>query len=141
MKTLPIAAVCAAFLCASSAIADDHLTKSPPGASAYFIEPVNGAVVRNPVVVKFGLSGMGVAPAGVEKAKTGHHHLLINKVLEEYDQPIPSDEQHMHFGGGQTETSITLPAGTHTLQIIVADHNHVPHVPPVESARITVTVK
>lgn len=116
-------------------------TASPDGAKVYFIAPANGAEVSSPVTVQFGLSGMGVAPAGVEKAKTGHHHLLINQKLEDYSAPIPADDTHKHFGGGQTETTIELKPGKHTLQLILADQNHIPHAPPVQSEVITITVK
>ena len=84
---------------------------------------------------------MGVAPAGVEKEKTGHHHLIINAGLPELDFSIPADENYRHFGGGQTEAMIELPAGTHTLQLLLGDHNHIPHNPPVTSEKITITVK
>lgn len=116
-------------------------TPSKEGARVYFIEPANGEEITGPVKVKFGLSGMGVAPAGTEKEATGHHHLLINAELEDVTQPIPSDEKHRHFGGGQTETTIELEPGQHTLQLFLADHNHIPHVPPVKSDVITITVK
>lgn len=122
------------------AFADDR-TKAPEGAKVYFIEPTNGATVSNPVTIKFGLAGMGVAPAGVEKEKTGHHHLLIDQKLEDYNAPIPADDAHKHFGGGQTEATITLSPGKHTLQLLLADHNHIPHDKPIESEVITVTVK
>ena len=114
---------------------------APDGAKVYFIEPKDGAEVSNPVSVKFGLSGMGVAPAGVEKAKTGHHHLLIDVNKVDLDNPLPADDNHKHFGGGQTETSITLAPGQHTLQLLLGDHNHIPHKPPVMSEKITITVK
>ncbi len=114
---------------------------APDGAKVYFIEPKDGAEVSNPVSVKFGLSGMGVAPAGVEKAKTGHHHLLIDVDKVDLDNPLPADDNHKHFGGGQTETSITLAPGQHTLQLLLGDHNHIPHKPPVMSEKITITVK
>lgn len=114
---------------------------SPEGARVYFIEPADGEEIEGPVKVSFGLSGMGVAPAGVEKEKTGHHHLLIDTELEDFDGPIPNDENHRHFGAGQTETIIELTPGKHTLQLILADHNHTPHKPPVKSEIITITVK
>lgn len=123
---------------ASQALAQ---TAAPDGAKVYFIAPTDGAEVSNPVQVRFGLSGMGVAPAGVEKAKTGHHHLLIDTKLEDYSAPVPADDNHKHFGGGQTETTVELSPGQHTLQLILADHNHIPHQPPVESEVITITVK
>lgn len=107
----------------------------------YFIAPEDGAVVTSPVKVKFGLDGMGVAPAGVNVKNTGHHHLLVDTDLPPLDKPIPSDENHIHFGGGQTETTLELEPGRHTLQLLLGDHTHVPHDPPVASKKITITVK
>jgi len=114
---------------------------SPVGASAYFISPQNGETVRNPVTVKFGLKGMGVAPAGIEMVNTGHHHLIIDAPLPDISVTIPTDEHHRHFGGGQTETEITLSSGQHTLQLVLGDYLHVPHNPPVVSEQITITVE
>lgn len=131
----------AALIFAAPALADDHRTASPDGASVYFIAPQDGATVSSPVTVVFGLKGMGVAPAGVEKAKTGHHHLLIDAALEDYENAVPSDKMHRHFGGGQTQASVALTPGTHTLQLVLGDQNHIPHKPPVQSQRITITVK
>ena len=116
-------------------------TKAPEGAQVYFITPTDGAAITSPVTVSFGLKNLGVAPAGTEKAATGHHHLLIDQKLEAHDAPIPSDEKHKHFGGGQTETIIELAPGQHTLQLVVGDLNHIPHDPPVASKTITITVK
>lgn len=116
-------------------------TPAPPGAEVYFITPKNGATVHGPVTVRFGLKGMGVAPAGVQKDATGHHHLLIDTDLPPLDQPIPNDEHHKHFGAGQTETMLDLPPGKHTLQLLLGDFAHVPHQPPVMSKPITITVK
>ena len=113
---------------------------SPPGARVYFEYPTDGAYVPRKVRIRFGLVNMGVAPAGVEKANTGHHHLLIDTDLPPLDQPIPNDPNHLHFGAGQTEAEVTLPLGTHTLQLLLGDNNHVPHDPPVMSKPIRVTV-
>lgn len=110
-------------------------------ARLYFIAPTDGAVVESPVTVKFGLEGMGVAPAGIDMKNTGHHHLLVDTDLPPLDQPIPSDENHVHFGGGQTETVLELEPGEHTLQLLLGDHSHIPHDPPVVSKKITITVK
>lgn len=129
------------LLLPAQALADDHRTAAPEGAEVYFITPQDGETVSSPVTVRFGLKGMGVAPAGVEKENTGHHHLLIDQKLEDHDNAIPSDETHRHFGGGQTETSIELAPGKHTLQLVLGDQNHIPHAPPVESQVITVTVE
>ena len=108
----------------------------------YFIQPQDGATVSSPVTVKFGLSGMGVAPAGVEVANTGHHHLLIDvDELPPLDQPIPADDNHKHFGGGQTETTVDLEPGEHTLQLLLGNHLHIPGDPPVTSEVITITVE
>lgn len=116
---------------------------SVDGASVYIISPANGEMVTSPVLVKFGLRGMGVAPAGVEREFTGHHHLLIDvdpELLPAFDKPLPADKQHVHFGKGQTEAYVELTPGTHTLQLLLADHSHIPHQPPLISAHITVEV-
>lgn len=116
-------------------------TASPPGAEVYIISPKNGATVHNPVHIQFGLKGMGIAPAGVKFDNTGHHHLLIDTdAPADAGAPLPASDKIVHFGKGQTETSITLPAGKHTLQLLLADQNHVPHNPPVMSPKITITV-
>jgi hypothetical protein len=116
---------------------------APPDAAVYFINLKDGATVTSPFKVQFGLTGMGVAPAGVEKEKAGHHHLLIDTRLsdEEAKAPLPMDAQHMHFGGGQTETMLTLSPGKHTLQLVLGDWTHVPFSPPIVSPVVTVTVK
>ncbi len=117
-------------------------TPSPEGAKVYIISPADGEVVSNPVRVVFGLKGMGVAPAGIDKANTGHHHLLIDVAKRPaLDKPLPSDDNHRHFGGGQTETTLELSPGKHTLQLIMGDKNHIPHNPPVMSEVITIIVR
>ncbi len=114
---------------------------APTGASVYIVSPQHGEVVTSPVKVVFGLSGMGVAPAGVQRDKTGHHHLLIDAALPDLGKPIPADDNHRHFGGGQTEAVIELAPGEHTLQLLLADHLHVPHQPVVMSKPITIRVE
>jgi hypothetical protein len=118
-------------------------TASPAGAKVYIINLKDGAKVKSPFLVQFGLTGMGVAPAGVEKPNTGHHHLLIDTTLtaEQMKGAIPADDTHKHFGGGQTEAMVTLPKGKHTLQLVLADWSHIPHAPPVMSKPITVSVR
>jgi hypothetical protein len=117
-------------------------TPAPPEAKVYFISPSNGETVKNPVTVRFGLSGMGVAPAGTVKENTGHHHLLIDVTdLPPMDMPLPNDETHRHFGGGQTEITLDLAPGKHTLQLLLGDANHIPHDPPVMSEVISVEVQ
>ena len=113
---------------------------SPADASVYFIEPQEGATVRSPVHVVFGISGMQVAAAGVEQPNTGHHHLIVDANLPPFDAPIPKDEHHLHYGNGQTEADVTLAPGPHTLQLLLGDHLHVPHEPPVYSAPLKITV-
>ena len=118
------------------------LTPAPADAKVYFITPAANSAVSNPITVRFGLSGMGVAPAGTVKEKTGHHHLLIDvDNLPPMDFPLPNDAKHVHFGGGQTEITLDLPVGTHTLQLVLGDSNHIPHDPPIMSERITIEVK
>lgn len=113
---------------------------SPSGARVYFVQPRNGSVVARKTTIRFGLVGMGVAPAGFDKANTGHHHLLIDAKLRSLTERIPSDFEHLHFGLGQTEAEVTLPLGTHTLQLVLGDTDHVPHAPPVMSDVIKVLV-
>jgi hypothetical protein len=116
--------------------------KAPEGARAYVISPKNGDTVSSPFVVQFGLKGMGVAPAGVNQPNTGHHHLLIDLAeMPDPSLPMPATDNLKHFGGGQTETELTLPAGTHTLQLVLGDYLHIPHDAPIVSERITITVK
>jgi hypothetical protein len=116
-------------------------TPAPPGATVFFITPGDGATVSSPVTVKFGISGMAVAPAGTMTPATGHHHLLIDTQLADTSLPVPSDKNHLHFGKGQTETTVELPAGSHTLQLVLGDGNHIPHDPPVTSGVITINVE
>ena len=130
-----------AMLCLVAAPAFAQGTPSPEGAELYFVGLEDGATVAAPVTVRFGLRGMGVAPAEVERDGTGHHHLLLNRPplgegefgAEEFSLALPSDENHRHFGGGQTEVTLDLPPGEHTLQLVLGDHGHVPHDPPVVS--------
>lgn len=123
--------------------AKDEGTEQAPKASVYIIAPVDGAQIEGPVTVVFGLKGMGVAPAGVEHKNTGHHHLLINRDIpnkEERQGPLPASDFLKHYGGGQTEATLNLVPGEHTLQLVFADHNHVPFDPLIKSEQITITV-
>jgi Domain of unknown function (DUF4399) len=117
-------------------------TPSPPGAKVFIISPKNGATVTSPVTVKFGIKGMTLAPAGTKDPNTGHHHLLIDTdPPADLSQPIPTvPDKVVHFGKAQTETTLTLPPGKHTLQLLLGDGNHIPHNPPVLSKKITITV-
>jgi hypothetical protein len=142
MKT-PTLAVAATLLLAGAALADEHRTDAPEDARAYIISPQDGATVANPVTIVFGLEGMGVAPAGTNAKNTGHHHLLINTDPSEIDmgESLPATDQIVHFGGGQTQVTKELPAGTHELQLLLGDMNHVPHDPPILSEVVTITVE
>ena len=139
MRAVTIAAVALASV-ATFAWAQER-TPSPAGAEAYIISPKNGATVKSPVTVVFGLKGMGVAPAGVKFENTGHHHLLIDDPQIDVMQPLPANDQVKHFGKGQTEASIDLKPGKHTLQLLFADWKHQPFNPSVQSDKITITVK
>lgn len=148
-----IASVVALALYGCAAIASDApipptpepaslVSVSPAGAEVYFISPADGETVAGTFVVRFGLKGMGVAPAGADLPNTGHHHLLIDQTGElNRTMPLPKTDQVLHFGGGQTETTVTLAPGKHTLQLVLGNHLHIPHNPPVVSKVITVTVK
>lgn len=113
---------------------------SPAGAFVYIISPADGAEVQSPVTIEFGLKGAGIAPAGIDLPNTGHHHLLVDTELATMDLPIPADERNIHFGLGQTEATIELAPGEHTLQLVLGDVIHVPHDPPLMSEQITITV-
>ena len=118
------------------------LTPAPNGAKVYIISPKDGSVVSSNFLVRFGLSGMGVAPAGVMNPNTGHHHLLIDyKGLPRLNFPMPATDQLLHFGKGQTETMLKLSPGEHTLQLILGDFAHRPHRPAVISKKIRILVK
>ena len=143
MRSLMVAAlVLSAPLSVGSVALAQERTPSPPGAEVYIISPKNGAVVHSPVLVQFGLKGMGVAPAGVKFDNTGHHHLLIDTdPPADQSAPLPATDKIVHFGKGQTETTLNLSPGKHTLQLLLADQQHIPHSPPVISKKITITVE
>lgn len=144
-KTVTLLTTCSALT--GFAIAGE--TPSPEGAEVYFINLEDGATVSSPFKVKFGLSGMGVAPAGADFDKTGHHHVLVNRApfgkgpndAEMSEDGLYNDENHRHFGGGQTEAVFDLAPGTYTMQMVLGDQFHIPHDPPVTSDQITVTVE
>ena len=122
-------------------VVDPALRKpAPADAQVHFVGLKDGAVLPQKATIRFGLVNMGVAPAGIDRPNTGHHHLLIDTKLPPLDEPIPNDFNHLHFGAGQTEADVTLPVGTHTLQLLLGDENHVPHNPPVMSKPIKVIV-
>jgi hypothetical protein len=128
-------------LMAAFAVAADR-SAAPAGAEVYFIAPQDGAKVHSPVPIKFGLKGMGIAPAGIKFDNTGHHHLLVDTDLSEVklDAPMPATDKIVHFGKGQTETTLTLTPGKHTLQLVFADYLHQSFDPPLTSKKITITV-
>ena len=146
MRSAKLAIVAALFIGASSlpAFAQSadapKFSASPSGAKTYFVDLKDGATIAPTTTIHFGLTGMGVAPAGVAKANSGHFHLLIDADPPALDQPIPNNDTHLHFGAGQTEATVTLATGKHTLQILLGDANHLPHTPPVMSQILHVTV-
>ncbi|HVJ53676.1 MAG TPA: DUF4399 domain-containing protein [Aliidongia sp.] len=142
-RILGLGAMLAAAIMLFLAAPADAQTPSVPGAKVFFVNIKDGDTVKSPFKVEFGLTGMKIAKAGDETPGTGHHHLLIDTKLspEELTQPIANDDTHKHYGGGQTEATITLPPGKHTLQLVLGDWSHVPHQPPVMSQVITVNVQ
>lgn len=138
----PILFLIALLLSALAHAQAPTLTPAPAGAEVYLIAPLDGAKVENPVVVRFGLKGMGVAPAGIQVENTGHHHLFVDTELPtDMTKPIGMvDNKIIHFGKGQTETSLTLAPGKHTLQLLLGDYLHVPNATPVVSKQVTITV-
>lgn len=142
MKTLTLLVSVVAMGCGLAHAQMPAPTPAPAGAEAYIIFPNDGATVKNPVVVRFGLKGMGVAPAGIQMANTGHHHLFVDTELPvDMSKPIGTVENKIiHFGMGQTETTLTLSPGRHTLQLLLGDFLHIPNAKPVISKKITITV-
>jgi hypothetical protein len=142
MKRLVLVSGLVGVVFAAAAVAQVARSKAPEAARVYFISPKNGDTVARTFTVQFGLKGMGVAPAGANLPNTGHHHLLVDvKEMPDFSKPLPVTDNIRHFGGGQTEVEITLPAGQHTLQLVLGDYLHTPHEKPLLSDRITVTVK
>lgn len=140
-KLIVISILCLAMM-TSAFSAESIKSTSPENAKAYIITPIDGQTVSQNFKVVFGLSGMGVAPAGTEKENTGHHHLLIDTAeLPDMNMPLPATDHIKHFGGGQTETELTLSPGKHTLQLLLGNFAHVPHDKPVLSEKITITVE
>jgi hypothetical protein len=153
MSRLPL--IVCAFLLSSVALAQTppatpstpSMPGSPPVAAAnaevYLISPHDGEKIKGPVTVRFGLKGMGIAPAGIKFENTGHHHLLVDTDLADIalDQPMPATDKILHFGKGQTETVLTLPPGKHTLELLFADYTHRSFEPPVHSQKISITVE
>ena len=125
----------------SKAVAADFISHAPDSARVYISEPANGQTVSETFTVKFGLSGMGVAPAGVDVENTGHHHLLVDmEELPDMTVSLPKSDRVRHYGGGQTEAELTLPPGKHTLQLVLGNYLHIPHDHPVVSEKVTVVV-
>ncbi len=133
----------AASIPSDTAISSQSLiSHAPTEAAVYLISPTNGQTVPSEFTVKFGLSGMGIAPAGIDRAGTGHHHLLIDvDELPSFEEPLPATDQIRHFGGGQTEATIQLSPGEHTLQLLLGNYTHIPHDNPVLSDKIEITVE
>lgn len=146
MRTIPPIASLLLLLTSGIALAQEPAeglprTASPEGAEVYIQSPADGAEVTSPFTVRFGLRGMGIAPAGITAEGTGHHHLLIDvATLPPDNLPLPATDQIRHFGLGQTEAELDLPPGEHTLQLVLGDALHIPHDPPVRSQKITITV-
>lgn len=135
------ALIITALLLGASLASAQERTASPAGAEVYLIAPKDGAHVHSPVLVQFGLRGMGIAPAGIKFDNSGHHHLLIDTdPPADLGAPLPATDKIVHFGKGQTETRLTLTPGRHTLQLLLADQSHIPHSPPLLSQKITITV-
>jgi hypothetical protein len=133
--------VLTAFILAASLALAQERSPAPAGAEVYIISPKNGAKIKGPVEVLFGLKGMGIAPAGVKFDNTGHHHLLVDMdVPADLSVPMPATDKLLHFGKGQTQTTLTLAPGKHTLQLVFADLNHVAFNPPLISKKVTITV-
>lgn len=138
-----IAALVAAIVVTGATMAEAaERMPAPKEARAYIIWPKNGMVIDGGKLwVRMGLRNFGIAPAGLNRVGTGHHHLIVDAELPPFDEPIPSDKNHLHFGAGQQEVRLELPPGKHTLQMLLGDHDHIPHDPPLFSEKVTITVR
>jgi hypothetical protein len=142
MNTFTITVCSVLILAAATVPAQTPRKKAPENAVVYFQTPKDGETVTSPFTVRFGLKGMGVAPAGIDQPNTGHHHLLVDlDKVPDFNAALPVTDNIRHFGAGQTETELTLPPGKHTLQLVLGDSLHIPHEKPVVSQKITVIVK
>jgi len=142
MQKLIITLALALSSLSSTVLSNELSSTAPANAKVYFISPVDGQTVPENFTVTFGLNGMGVAPAGIDKKNTGHHHILIDTdTLPDMHASLPATDKIKHFGGGQTETQLTLSPGKHTLQLVLGNYLHIPHNKPVISKKITITVK
>lgn len=152
MKRIRHTLACLALMLPLQAIAQEIVEAQPPtglerspspeGATLSFSKLKDGDVVPKSFAVNFRIKGMKVRPAGTQEENTGHHHLLIDvDELPPMDLPLPKTESVYHFGKGEKRAVITLPPGEHTLQLLFADHLHIPHDPPVMSEKITVIVE
>ena len=138
----PVFTCVALAVLAATGLAQVPKSKAPENATVYFLSPKDGETVSSPVTIRFGLKGIGVAPAGINQPNTGHHHLLVDMAKEpDFNGALPVTDNIRHFGGGQTETELTLPPGKHTLQLVLGDYLHIPHEKPIVSQKITITVK
>ena len=106
----------------------------------YIESPENNALVQSPVEIVFALDGMELAPAGTYATDTGHHHLIIDNELPDLGMPIPSDNNHLHFGKAQDRVLLDLEPGLHTLQLLLGDGSHIPHQPPLISEKIEIRI-
>jgi len=141
MRLITLLAVSLACFIEAHAEGAAERTPSAPGATVGFANLADGDVVPPGFTVQFSISGMGIAPAGSAIENTGHFHLLIDlPQLPDLSQPLPANEHIVHFGKGQTSAELNLEEGEHALQLLLADHAHVAHDPPVMSEVITVTV-
>ena len=138
---LALVAIAAVAIAGSTVPIRAGETPSPPGAKVYIIWPYDGTIIHGGKLwVRMGARGIGVVPANVVKPKTGHYHIVLDADLPPFDDEIPSDKNNLHFGAGQTEARLELPPGRHTIQLLMGDHDHVPHNPPLHSNKITITV-
>lgn len=116
-------------------------TPAPDEARVFFVTPADGDTVSNPVAIEFGAEGVAIVKAGVDEPASGHHHLIIDAELPDLSLPIPASDNYVHFGDGSSRTERTLAPGTHTLRLLLGDHLHIPHDPPIVSDSITITVE
>lgn len=104
------------------------VVSAPPERRVFFVEPADGAKVKSPFKVEFGLIGMGLTPASeaatIPDKTQGHHHIIIHSGPLGPGELVPADATNIHYGLAETETELELEPGKYSLTLQFADGLH-----------------
>jgi len=115
--------------------------RSPAGPQ--FTNFKDGDAVSNPVIVRFTSAGATMRDNMGHTATTmplGHLHLIIDAPVPAAGQMVPMDSRHIHLLHGETQATLHLLPGDHTLQLVLAGADHHVGNPPITSAKIIIHV-